>query len=137
MELMPVEIKYLKIGSKNWDLIYLPPEEFFDVDEYKKETVFDFIEKEFLEPRNLVHLEFYKIEKLILTAKDNIGNEKITQFTYWADGVNQLNHTIEISNNMIKNETIIISTHNNHEQNILRFDKVGDSWDLITDTNIM
>ncbi|MEP7196904.1 MAG: hypothetical protein ABI851_10305 [Saprospiraceae bacterium] len=120
----PVLIKYFLKSMNTWQEIELEFDKFFEIEEGYL-TVFDLIEKNFMEPRLVINFEFKNILFLNILCSDNLGNKKITNFTYWYNGLCQLKDSMEYSNGILTYRTIITSSCNVNDINnliIVRYD---------------
>jgi len=121
-------IKYLLVDSSEWKLLELKPEDYFDLNEQSESySVFDSIEKHFLDPRNYLKEDLDKILILNITISDSLGNKSESKFTYWDEGRSQIKETLEYKLGILSYRTIILSVNidsENQKSLILRVEDI-------------
>jgi hypothetical protein len=107
-----VVIKYLLIGEPEWKEFELKPEDFFDpLGENEIYSVFDSVEKHFLEPRNYLKEQQENVLMLKISILDQVGNKSENKYTYWNRGQNHIKETLEFRLGVLSYRTIIFSVN--------------------------
>jgi hypothetical protein len=123
-EMNDIIIDY-KIKTENsWKRVVLSPDDYFDKDDLGFSI--DSIERFYLEPRDYISVERSEIVFLNFDISDNLGNRRLTKFTYWKGGSNQIQDHNEYLNEVLKYRTIIQSVElANGENLILRLEEIN------------
>ena len=132
-------IKYLLLNEVDWKTIELKPEDFFDsLEQGGKYSVFDSVEKHFLEPRNYLKEEHEKILFLTILISDELNNKTENKYTYWDNGQNQIKETIEYQLGILSYRTIIFNINISHNlKKTLTFRVEDVNSQLVTLTQII
>jgi hypothetical protein len=116
-------IDYKIRTSNSWKKVVISSEDYFDKDEVGFSI--DSIEKYFLEPRDYISIEKSEIVFLNFDISDDLGNRRLTKFTYWKDGCNQIKDYNEYLNEKLTYRTIIQSVElTNGETLVLRLEEI-------------
>jgi hypothetical protein len=113
-----------KIRTDNsWKRVVMSSEDYFDMDDLGFSI--DSIEKCFLEPRDYISIEKSEIVFLNFDVSDDLGNRRLTKFTYWKDGSNHIKDYNEYLNDKLTYRTIIQSVElTNGETLTLRLEEI-------------
>jgi hypothetical protein len=113
-----------KIRTDNsWKRVVINPKDYFDKDD--SGFSINSIEKFFLEPRDYISVEKDEIVFLNLDVSDDLGNRRLTRFTYWKNGVNQIKDYNEYTNEKLTYRTIVQSIElTNRETLVLRLEEI-------------
>jgi len=114
-----------KIRTDNsWRKVVISPEDYFDKGDLGLSI--DSIEKFFLEPRDYISVEKSEIVILNFDISDELGNRRLTKFTYWNNGRNQIQDHNEYLNEELKYRTIVQSVEiKNNETLTLRLEEIN------------
>lgn len=111
-----IVLRYLLVGELEWKQIELKPEDFFDpLGENESYSVFDSVEKHFLEPRNYLTEQQENVLMLKVLISDQMGNRLENKYTYWHKGQNHIKETLEFRLEVLSYRTIIFSINVNAE----------------------
>lgn len=127
-------IRYKLVDEKNWRYLTLDKEQFYDSDE-KEFSIFDSVEKHFLEPRQYINFEHSRISFLNFFLEDEKGHKVIKKITYWNNGSNQIQEYIQLSNNIVIQRTLISSVYLDDEMKdclVTRFDQYNENLIPVT-----
>ena len=127
-------IRYKIVDEAEWRTIELNPNEFYDDDEIEF-SIFDSVERYFLEPRNYLKVQRDMVSFLIIILEDKNEAKVITRFTYWNKGLNQLKEYSEIENGKMRFRNFILSVCLDEEVEdflVLRFDSTEENMIPIT-----
>ncbi|MCA6368180.1 MAG: hypothetical protein IM631_00020 [Cytophagales bacterium] len=117
-------IDYKLRTDNSWKSVVISPEDYLDKDD--SGFSIDSIEKFFLEPRDYISVEKSEIVFLNFDKSDDLGNRRLTKFTYWKDGRNQIQDHYEYLNEKLTYRTIIQSVElTNGEILILRLEEIN------------
>ena len=117
-------IDYKLRADNSWRKVVVSPEDYFDKDDLGLSI--DSIEKFFLEPRDYISVEKSEIVFLNFDLSDDLGNRRLTKFTYWNNGRNQIQNHNEYLNEKLIYRTIIQSLElNNGESLTLRLEEIN------------
>lgn len=100
-----IKIDYLLSTDNSWKSTVVSPDYYFDYDDSGYSI--NSIEKHQLEPREYIAEQRDKIVFLNFNVSDSIGNKRLTRFTYWEGGKNQIKDHQEYLHDELVYRTII------------------------------
>lgn len=102
-------IEYRLRGDEQYKAKVLQWQDYFDALEGGHKSMFDLIEKHFLEPRDYLPEQRAEITHLVFTIASDDGDKVRTSYAYWNNGQNQLMDHHEFKNGVSDYRTVTLS----------------------------